>query len=142
MARILVVEPDPQARRFLSSVLEFGGHVVVEASSGDEAILAIGQARIDVAVSELRLPRLTGAGLVRAAGRMDENLPCLILGGSGDLDAIDDALEAGAVGIIPKPTTPRQILCCVARAYERRLFAADAVRGMLLVGLVEAWRSA
>lgn len=138
MARILVAEADPQARRFLSRVLELGGHQVVEASTGDAALSALGRERVEVAVTELRLPGLTGAGLVRAASRVDEHLCCLVLGGAGDLAAIDDALEAGAIGIIPKPATPRQVLCCVARAHERRLYAHEAVRARLLDGLVTA----
>jgi DNA-binding NtrC family response regulator len=141
MARILVAEQDPQARHFLTSVLELGGHDVVVAGTGAEALRAITHERIDVVISELRLPGLTGAGLVRAAGRADEHLPCLVLGGFRDLDAVDGAFEAGAVGVIPKPTTPCQVLCSVARAYERRLLGREAVRSRLLNGLVEAWIS-
>lgn len=142
MARILVAEADPQARRFLRGVLELGGHRVVEASTGHVALAALGRERVEVAITELRLPGLTGAGLVRAASRVDEHLGCLVLGGTGDLAAIDEALDAGAVGILTKPTTPRQVLCCVARAHERRLFAHEAVRARLLDGLVSACASA
>jgi DNA-binding NtrC family response regulator len=141
MAQILVAEQDTQARHFLSRVLELHGHEVVGAGTGEQALQAIARGRVDVAVTELRLPGLTGAGLVRAAGRLDEHLPCLVLGGFRDLAAIDAAFEAGAVGVIPKPATACQVLCCVARAYERRLLAREAVRGRLLNGLVEAWVS-
>jgi len=141
MARILVAEQDPEARHFLRDVLELGGHDVVEAQDGERALRAIGLRRVDVAVTELRLPGETGAGVVRAAARFDATLPCLVLGGFGDLAAIDEAMEAGAIGVIPKPTTARQVLCCVARAYERRLLAREAVHGRLLDGIVEAWRA-
>ena len=141
MACILVAEQHPQARRFLTGVLEFGGHDVVEAASGEQALLAIDFGRIDVVLTELRLPGLTGASLVRAAARVDETLPCLVLCGFGDLSAIDEALEAGAIGIVPKPATARQVLCCVARADERRLLA----RGLApprreLRGMTSLWR--
>ena len=141
MARVLVAEQDPQARHFLTSVLEMGGHDVVEAPDGERALLAISRGRVDVAVTELRLPGETGADLVLEAARIDRTIPCLVLAGFGDLSAIDDALEAGAIGVIPKPTTACQVLCCVARAYERRLLAGEAARGRLLDGLVEAWRA-
>ena len=140
MARILVAEQDPQARHFLRSVLELGGHDVVEAPDGDRALWAIDYGRVDVAVTELRLPGATGAGLVRAAARVDETLPCLVLGGFGDLAAIDEALEAGAIGVIPKPTTARQVLCCVARAYERRLLAGAVERPYVVHGMPQPWR--
>lgn len=131
MARILVAEPDPQARHYLSSLLEHAGHEVVGVAGGDAALRALVSERIDVAVTELRLPGLTGAGLVRAAARVDEHLACLVLGGFGDLGAIDDALLAGAIGVIPKPATACQVVCCVERASERRRFAAEANRGRL-----------
>lgn len=140
MARILVAEQDPHARRFLTGALELGGHDVVEAVDGEQARMAIGFARIDVVITELRLPGLTGAGLVRAAARADETLPCLVLSGFGDLTATDEALEAGAVAIVPKPTTARQVLCCVARAYERRLLARAAVAPPTFRGVPERWR--
>jgi DNA-binding NtrC family response regulator len=141
VARILVAEQHPQARRFLLGVLEFGGHDVVEAANGERALMAIGFGRIDVVLAELRLPGLTGASLVRAAARFDETLPCLVLCGFGDLSAIDEALEAGAIGIVPKPATARQVLCCVARADERRLLArAVAPQRRELRGLTSPWR--
>ena len=141
MARILVAEQHPQARGFLTGVLEFGGHDVVEAASGERALMAIGFGRIDVVLAELRLPGLTGASLVRAAARVDETLPCLVLCGFGDLSAIDEALEAGAIGIVPKPATARQVLCCVARADERRLLArAVAPPRRELRGMASPWR--
>jgi DNA-binding NtrC family response regulator len=141
VARILVAEQDPHARRFLTSALELGGHDVVEAVDGEQALMAIGFARIDVAITELRLPGLTGARLVRAAARADKTLPCLVLAGFGDLAAIDEALEAGAIGIVPKPTTARQVLCCVARAYERRLLARGSSVPWVLRGVPEPWRA-
>lgn len=140
MARILVAEQDPQARRFLTGVLELGGHDVVEAADGEEALRAIRRGGADVVITELRLPGETGAGLVRAAARTDETVPCLVLAGFGDLAAIDEALEAGAVGVIPKPTTTRQVLCCVARANERRLLARAAAPRAVFCGVPEPWR--
>jgi DNA-binding NtrC family response regulator len=141
VARILVAEQDPHARRFLTGVLELGGHDVLEAADGEHALRAIALGRVDVAITELRLPGETGAGLVRVAARVDKTLPCLVLAGFGDLAAIDEALEAGAVGIIPKPATARQVLCCVARAYERRLLARAAWPPAVLHGVPQPWRA-
>jgi DNA-binding NtrC family response regulator len=142
MARILVAEPDPHARRFLTGVLQAAGQEIIEAPDGAGALRVILHTPLDVIVTELRLPGHTGAAIVRAAARLDEHLPCLVLAGFGDLAAIDEALEAGAIGVIPKPTTARQVLCCVARAYERRLLTREAVRGRLLNGMMDAWRAA
>ena len=143
MARILVAEQHPEAGRFLTGVLELGGHDVVEAANGEQALMAIGFGRIDVVLAELRLPGLTGASLVTAAARVDETLPCLVLCGFGDLSAIDEALEAGAIGIVPKPATARQVLCCVARAYERRLLARAVTASQpTLRGVSQPWRAA
>ncbi|HEX3604564.1 MAG TPA: response regulator [Candidatus Dormibacteraeota bacterium] len=120
MPRVLVAESDPHVRHFLIAVLAAGGHEVVEAAGGAQALTAVASERPDVAVTELRLPGLTGAGLVRAALRADPALPCLVLAGLGEREALDEALLAGAVAVILKPTTPVQVLCCVERALERR----------------------
>lgn len=120
MSRVLVAESDPQVRHFLIAVLAAGGHEAIAADCGARALAAVAHERPDVAVTELRLPGLTGAGLVRAALRADPALPCLVLAGLGEREALDDALLAGAVAVILKPPTPLQVLCCVERALERR----------------------
>jgi DNA-binding NtrC family response regulator len=139
MARILVAEHDSLARHFLRTALELGDHRVIEADRGDSAILEITRRELDVVVTEYRLPRLTGVDVIRAAGLLEVHLPCLILAGLGDVDAIVPALEAGAVGIITKPATARQVLLTVARAYERRLLAREAARARLMTALLETW---
>jgi len=139
VARILVAESDPLARRFLRSALELGDHHVTEVDNGDQAVLEMTRRQFDVVITEHRLPRVSGVDVVWAASRLDPHASCLVLAGHGDHDALVPALEAGAVGLIPKPATVREVLLLVARAHERRLLAVEAARARRVTGLLESW---
>lgn len=102
MARVLVVDDEPQIRRFLRIALEAEGHEMHEAD-GMKAALRTGTfVRPDVAVVDLGLPDGDGIDLVR---RMREwtAIPILVLSVRADETDKVAALDAGADDYVVKP---------------------------------------
>ncbi|WP_432239696.1 response regulator [Herbaspirillum robiniae] len=62
-ATILIVEDNIEVREIFSSALENNGYKVLQAGDGFEALVAIENDRIDVIVTDLRMPRLSGIQL-------------------------------------------------------------------------------
>jgi DNA-binding NtrC family response regulator len=137
MARVLVAESDELAGRFLQNALELGDHEVTLVATGTDAIHALGSRVFDLLITDHQLPATSGVDLIGAAHRMDPYLCCLILAGPTDADATIAAMEAGAVGVIPKPARVKQVLLHVLRAAERRELARQARRARLMDSILE-----
>ena len=86
LAAILLVDDEALVRPALARVLRRAGHTVVEAGSGEEALAIVEDAamRIDLLVTDLRMPRLDGRELARRARQLRPGLAVLLMSGADD----------------------------------------------------------
>ncbi len=127
MARILVVDDDPQIVRLVRSYLEQEGFSVLTAGDGNTALHLLRTERPDLVVLDLMLPQLDGLEMTRIV-RSDPTIaatPILML--TARVDEIDRivGLEMGADDYVTKPFNPREITARV-KAILRRAHSADA----------------
>lgn len=111
MTRILIVEDKATSRELLRTVLENQGHIVVEASDGEEALQQLAQAAPDLVFLDLHLPGRNGYEVLKAI-RDDHrlaNLPVVALTASAMQGDREKALAAGFTGYIAKPVGPAQL---------------------------------
>ena len=81
MAKVLVVEDDPDSLEIVSRTLEKGGHIVVPAANGWEGLLALDAHHVDVIILDLMMPGMNGSAFLRIV-RNDQrrkSLPVVIL---------------------------------------------------------------
>lgn len=106
--RVVVVDDSAAVRRLLSRAfeLEDGFELVATASDGETAIPQIERARPDVVVLDLVLPGLSGTAVLTSLRQRMPALPIVIFSNlpRQDSGAVFDALSAGAVEFVPKPT--------------------------------------
>ena len=110
-ATILLVEDEMPLRRLLFQVLTAAGHAVLEAANGEEA-LALGERRsqpIDLLLTDVVMPGMSGPELVGRLRSVRPNLPVLYMSGY-DRDLIDQKTLETAAGFLPKPFGPRALL--------------------------------
>jgi len=81
--RILVVDDEVSTLTLFQRILEKEGYAVVCVTSGEEALQQLKTQRFDLAISDLRMPGLTGIELVREAKALNPSLPCIVLTGYG-----------------------------------------------------------
>jgi CheY-like chemotaxis protein len=106
---VLLVEDQDMVREFTRAALEVHGHVVLEASSGDEALLASGRhpGTIDLLLTDVMLPRMSGIELSRRLAAARPGLRLLFMSGFTD-GATTAALTDAA--FIQKPFTASSLL--------------------------------
>ncbi|HEY3666039.1 MAG TPA: EAL domain-containing response regulator [Polyangiaceae bacterium] len=115
-ARVLLVDDDSAVRNALRRVLERRGYDVVTASSGVEALERLAAGGFDVLISDVRMPGMTGLGLLRAVRGYDLDLPVILVTGNPDLASAAEAVEHGAFHYLIKPVESERLGQVLERA--------------------------
>jgi PAS domain S-box-containing protein len=109
---VLLVEDDPLVRSVAADVLQDAGYVVVEAGSAEEALTALQTAPVDVLVTDLNLPGMSGAALAEQARQGRGNVG--IVFATGDPTAADIAHDDAQ--ILAKPFSMEALRAAVRQA--------------------------
>lgn len=115
---ILLIEDEPQIRRFVRAALEAEGWKVLEAETGQRGLIDAGTRRPDLLILDLGLPDMDGVEVVRDF-RTWSGAPVLILSARSDETDKIDALDAGADDYLTKPFGIGELVARV-RALVRR----------------------
>jgi two-component system, OmpR family, KDP operon response regulator KdpE len=99
---ILVVEDEPEIRRFLRSALGADDYRVVEAENGATGIIDAGTHKPDLAIVDLGLPDMDGIEVIRRI-RTWSPMPIIVLSARAREQAKVEALDAGADDYVTKP---------------------------------------
>jgi two-component system, OmpR family, response regulator len=133
--RILVVEDDMEAQRYLVQGLKESGHVVDEASDGHTGLSLALSRPYDVAVVDRMLPGLDGLKVVAEMREHGNSTPVLFLSALSEVDDRVKGLKAGGDDYLTKPYAFVELLARIDALMRRRLPAG--VRTRLDVGDLE-----
>ena len=122
-ARILVIDDEPQIRRFLDISLRAQGYVVLAAATADDGLAQLATDGADVVVLDLGLPDRDGVEVLRDL-RQWSSVPVLVLTARGDEDEKVKLLDAGANDYVTKPFGIRELMARL-RALRRMQATAD-----------------
>jgi two-component system, OmpR family, KDP operon response regulator KdpE len=127
---ILVVEDEPEIRRFLRSSLGAEGYRVVESPTGRRGTLDAGMHKPDLAIVDLGLPDFDGVEVIRRI-REWSPMPIIVLSARAHEHSKVDALDAGADDYVTKPFGVGELLARV-RAALRHAVRAPAGGKLIL----------
>jgi DNA-binding NtrC family response regulator len=117
MSTILIVDDEAPFRAVLREILEPQGYRVVEAGNGDEAMDRLARLRVDLVISDQRMPGLDGLTLLRRIRQMPAPPAVVLLTAYGSIPEAVDAVRAGAIDYLTKPlASPEQLIAVVERA--------------------------
>ena len=118
MTLVLVVEDDAPLRRAIRMNLVARQVDVVEASSGEEAVLAAADRRPDAVILDLTLPGIDGLAVLERL-RTFTDVPVIVVTGRDDVDDKLAALEGGADDYVVKPFDPRELFARLSANLRR-----------------------
>ena len=117
MAKILIVDDEPEIRSALGRFFARSGHDVLRAGTGEEAVALVQTERPAVVLLDLFLPDISGFEVLE---RTREERPVIIMiTGHGDIPAAVHAMQAGAEGFLTKPVELMHLGAVVDRALEK-----------------------
>lgn len=118
--KLVVVEDHTVLRQTLvkSLNMEFDMEVIAGWSSGEEAVDYLKTDSFDVAVIDMKLTGMNGIETIRALKKIDPNVKAIILSAFSGEHEVLGAIEAGAVGYLPKTVTVEALVEAVRSVYR------------------------
>lgn len=138
MIRILIVDDHAVVggglKQFLGSV---GGFIVAgEARTGKEALAMVGEEGWDLLLLDIGLPDMNGIEVLKQIKHGHPELPILVFSMYDEDDYAMAALEAGAIGYLPKDSVPDEILAAIRRASSGERYLSPTLADKLLNGTI------
>jgi len=126
-ASILVVDDAPDTLEILQRNLSAQGYQVYAAPSVDEAIQILDETDIDLVVTDLKMPKVSGLDLVRHVNENLKDTEVMMITGYASVEGAVSAVKSGAQEYLPKPFTDEELMAAVARSLDK-LHARRAAR--------------
>jgi DNA-binding NtrC family response regulator len=125
MAKVLIVDDEPQIRRILTILLSENGFEVAEAESGEQAIEVSREFRSDIALVDISLPGMDGLATLRTLLGANNKLQCIMMTAYGTISSAVEAMKSGAFHYLAKPFDNDELLLLLQRALEMRKLSRE-----------------
>src|ERR1043166_8532225 len=114
--RILIVDDDPAQRSLLDSFLKSQGFDTVPVASGEAALDVLRRGEVDMMISDVRIPGISGLETLRQARQEHAVLPVLLVTAYADIREAVGAMRDGAVNYLAKPIDLDELLATAQQA--------------------------
>jgi two-component system response regulator HydG len=116
---VLVVDDSEATLEVLRRNLETEGYVVFTASSVAEALPILETTPVDLVITDVKMPRVSGLDLVRHVRENLRDTEVTVITGHPEVDGAVTAMKNGATDYLTKPFTDEELLSAVRRAIDR-----------------------
>jgi DNA-binding NtrC family response regulator len=117
---LLVVDDEKNIREGLGKALELDGHKIFLAENGSEALEIIINNEIDLVITDLKMPELSGEELLKQITSSYPTIQVIILTGHGTIETAVNAMRDGAYDFLTKPVNLDRLSLLVRRALSTR----------------------
>lgn len=103
MNKVLIVDDEVNMRLVLAAMLKKEGYAITAAADGREALQILKSNKMDVVVTDLKMPNLDGMGLLHCITEQYPEVPVIMITAHGTVATAVEALKKGALDYITKP---------------------------------------
>lgn len=119
MTTILIVDDEKSMRDFLKILLAKEGYEVIVAGDGDQALAAVDQNHVDLVISDIRMPGISGLELLSKIKEESEDIPVIMITAFASPNDAVQAMKDGAYDYISKPFNVDEIKSVIYAATNR-----------------------
>ncbi|MDL2294464.1 response regulator [Ruminococcaceae bacterium OttesenSCG-928-D13] len=118
MYRVMVVDDEPSAQQHICSIIEKKCpeyQVVARAENGEEALARVDEVLPDIVITDVRMPRMDGIGLVSRLHKAHPEIVTVIVSGYQDFEYAKGAIQSGVSDYLLKPLNPSDLHALLER---------------------------
>jgi len=116
--RILAVDDEPNMRRLLEISLRQAGYQALSAANGRDALDMLKTEQVDLVVSDLHMPGMSGLELLKKIRVDNENIPFIMVTAQGEINTAVEAMKLGAADYILRPFDLEVLEVAIAKALD------------------------
>ena len=120
---VLIVDDEKNIREGLGKSLEMDGYYISLAANGEEALKLLNIKEIDLVISDLKMPEMSGEELLKKISGAYPTIPVIILTGHGTIETAVEAMRNGAYDFLTKPVNLDRLSLLVKRALSNKQLA-------------------
>jgi len=125
MAKILIIDDEKSIRSTLREILEYEKYEVDEAIDGLDGISKLSKKKYDIALCDIKMPKLDGIEVLDKAQEIDPELPFIMISAHGSIETAVDAVKKGAYDFIQKPPDLNRLLITVRNALDKSTLVTE-----------------
>ena len=133
--RILVVDDERSMRELLAIVLRREGYEVLLAENGRSAVAALEREPVDLLISDIKMPDMSGVEVLRAAKKIDKDILGIMITAFASTDTAVEAMRLGACDYLSKPFDVDLLKMKVREKIENRQLRQENVLLKRTLGL-------
>ncbi len=122
---VLVVDDEVNIRNALVTMLEKKGYRVFGTGTGEEALRHLEEARVDLVITDLRMPGMGGLEFLRRLKDKWSDTEVVVMTAFGSIDTAVEAMRLGAYDYLTKPIDRERFGVVVEKALERHTLACE-----------------
>lgn len=119
MARLIIIDDEKSIRDALRDILEYEGYEVDEAKDGEEGLELVKQNSYDVALCDIKMPKMDGLELLLKAAELGKGTQFIMISAYGNIENAVEATKRGAFDFIIKPPDLNRLLVTVRNAIDK-----------------------
>ncbi|MFI5364198.1 MAG: sigma-54-dependent transcriptional regulator [Candidatus Binatia bacterium] len=125
MTKVLIVDDERKMRRVLQILLEQMGLESVAAESGEAALERLRAEKVDLVLTDLKMPGMNGVELLGHIRTLDADVPVIVLTAHGTVQTAVEAMKHGAFDYVLKPFDVEAIELVIRKALEMRQYRTE-----------------
>lgn len=125
MEKILIVEDKESMAQMLRETLEPEGYEVIIAGDGAEGIRRLKEGRVDVILTDLKLPKKNGLDVLKASKRENPLVPVIVMTAYGSVKTAVNAMKMGAYDFITKPLDTDYLQLLIERSLKAQRLVTE-----------------
>ena len=120
MEKILVVEDKESLAQMLKETLELEGYEVIVANDGAEGIKRIKDSKVDLVLTDMKLPKKDGIAVLKASKGENPLIPVIVMTAFGTVETAVNAMKMGANDFITKPLDTDYLQILIKRSLNNQ----------------------
>jgi len=122
MSKVLIVDDEPAILSGLEHIINWAEHgceIVAKASNGLDALEIMKAQKVDILITDVRMPKLDGLQLIKQINKNNLNIKIIILSGYDDFKYVREAIRLGIDNYLLKPINIEELSLSLLNAMEK-----------------------